>query len=178
MPATYEPIATTTLGSAQTGVTFSSISQAYTDIIIVVQARSAATLYYNSNLFLNFNNDYSTNYNYSQTRLTGNGSTATSGRGSNNPLVYVGQIPNSTSGNSSTDRSSNIIHVMNYSNSTTNKTVLSRSNSIPTGSSSVNAVEAYVGLWRSTAAITRIDIASEDNFTAGSTFTLYGIKAA
>jgi len=35
MPITYEPIATTTLSSAQSSVTFSSISGSYTDLVLV-----------------------------------------------------------------------------------------------------------------------------------------------
>jgi hypothetical protein len=38
--------------------------------------------------------------------------------------------------------------------------------------------DAIVNLWRSTAAITRIDITSTGTFSIGSTFTLYGIQAA
>ena len=40
MPATYEPIATTTLGSAATNITFSSIPATYTDLRLVLVARS------------------------------------------------------------------------------------------------------------------------------------------
>jgi hypothetical protein len=35
MASTYEPIATTTLGTATASVTFSSISGAYTDLVLV-----------------------------------------------------------------------------------------------------------------------------------------------
>jgi len=35
MPTTYEPIATTTLGSATASITFSTISGAYTDLVLV-----------------------------------------------------------------------------------------------------------------------------------------------
>jgi hypothetical protein len=66
---------------------------------------------------------------------------------------------------------------MNYSNSTTYKTVLGRSNRASSDTA------ADVGLWRSTSAITRIDLAMggsfpTNNFASGSTFTLYGIAAA
>jgi hypothetical protein len=62
---------------------------------------------------------------------------------------------------------------MNYSNATTYKTALART-------SEDGVAAAYVGLWRSTSAITSITIdkGSSDNFASGSTFTLYGIKAA
>ena len=62
---------------------------------------------------------------------------------------------------------------MNYSNTTTYKNMLARYNSIGV------EVMAYIGLYRQTAAITRLDIkAGSTNFTTGTTFTLYGILAA
>jgi hypothetical protein len=63
---------------------------------------------------------------------------------------------------------------MNYSNTTTYKTVLLRSNN----ASAITV--ATVGLWRSTSAINTIKIYADGAavFSVGSTFTLYGIKAA
>jgi hypothetical protein len=63
---------------------------------------------------------------------------------------------------------------MNYSNSTTHKTVFARSGSAYTGTN------ANVGLWRNTAAVTSATVANSSaaNFDIGSTFSLYGIKAA
>lgn len=70
----------------------------------------------------------------------------------------------------------NVINVENYSNTTTNKTVIARSNS----SSSIAGTVAVAGLWRSTSAITSITVfcTNGSNIKAGSTFSLYGIKAA
>ena len=69
-----------------------------------------------------------------------------------------------------------ILQLMNYSNTTTYKTILSRTNA------AANGVDATVGLWRSTSAITSIEIGKNSGmsgtFQIGSTFTLYGIKAA
>jgi hypothetical protein len=66
---------------------------------------------------------------------------------------------------------------LNYSNTTTFKTTLVRSGT-STGSS-FPGTTAIVEMWRSTAAINRLDIkANGVNFAVGSTFTLYGIKAA
>ena len=63
---------------------------------------------------------------------------------------------------------------MNYSNTTTFKTILMRANNAALG------VDAIVGLWRSTAAINEIKVfpTGGANFETGSTFSLYGIKAA
>jgi len=66
---------------------------------------------------------------------------------------------------------------MNYSNTTTYKTLLTRANQAS------NGVDACVGLWRSTAAINAVSIATtayggSSSVQTGSIFTLYGIKAA
>ena len=160
MPAgrTYTPIARTVLTTTTTSLTFSSISGSYTDLVLVMSASEA------SNAFnIELNSDTSSNY--SRTRLLGDGSTATSGRTANTtniPINYLGGTNNF---------STTLVHFMNYSNTTTYKTVLSRSGSGDTGT----GVQA--ALWRSTSAITSMRIFS-DGLAAGSTFTLYGILAA
>jgi hypothetical protein len=42
MAITYEPIATTTLGTAAASVTFSSISGAYTDLVLVCNGNKSS----------------------------------------------------------------------------------------------------------------------------------------
>ena len=62
---------------------------------------------------------------------------------------------------------------MNYSNSTTYKTEISRSNT------AASSVLARAMMWRNTAAINQLIIKqSSGNFNTGATFTLYGITAA
>jgi hemolysin activation/secretion protein len=63
---------------------------------------------------------------------------------------------------------------MNYSNTTTNKTFLMRTNTANANTS------LSASLWRSTAAITSISLGVEftQNFVVGSTFNLYGILGA
>ena len=164
MPATYEPIATQTLGSAAASVTFSSIPSTYTDLIIITQAISASA----DDVGIRFNSDSGSNY--SQTWLSGNGSSAFSGRYSSSTSIYL-DIYGSMG---TTLYNNTIVQIMNYSNTTTNKTLLSRANRAGSG------VDAIVGLYRSTSAISTIVLAptSGVNFSTGSTFTLYGIKAA
>jgi len=43
MPSTYTPIATNTLASVSTGVTFSSIPSTYTDLVLVINYRLDGT---------------------------------------------------------------------------------------------------------------------------------------
>jgi hypothetical protein len=164
MPITYEPLATTTLGSAAATVTFSSISGAYTDLILIT---NSATGVNDIDMYIQVNSD--TGSNYSWTRITGNGTSAASSRGSSSSLGYrVGNMSGSNVGQNNA-----VIQFQNYSNATTYKTILSRSNNASL------LVELFVGLWRSTSAITSMDIKTQSGtFSTGSTFTLYGIKAA
>ena len=169
MAITYEPIATTTLSTATASVTFSSISGGYTDLVLVTNV--AVTVNDNA-VRLQFNNDTTTNY--STTTLYGDGSSAASNRASNVTSIYSSFY---------VDPNGNLEHntisqIMNYSNSTTYKTVISRANRAT--ANNFPGAETVVGLWRSTSAITEIDIltASGGDFKTGSTFTLYGIKSA
>jgi hypothetical protein len=165
MTATYEKIAsTTTTGSAIT-VTFSTIPATYTDLLLISNAGGIVN---GSDLRMRINGD--TGNNYSETYLSGSGSAVFSGRASNQSrfsLTYYGNMPSGSS------RATIITQIMNYSNSTTNKTCLTRANSAATGT------DAIVHLWRNTSAITSISLLElgPTGFTDGSTFTLYGIKA-
>jgi hypothetical protein len=162
--ATYEPIATTTLGSAQASVTFSSLGS-YTDIVAIVNVKNTVGAGY----WLQAQFNGFTSNQYSTTVLQGNGSAASSYRYSNeSDGVRCGATYTS-------NFTPAIINILNYSNSTTFKTVLSRFND------GGNTVQALVGLFRQTGAITSIKFqieAGTANIASGSTFTLYGIAAA
>jgi hypothetical protein len=165
---TYEPIATNTLSSATTTVTFSSISSTYTDIVIVASIKTATGPY---QPILRFNSD--TGSNYSATAVAGSGSAASSSRHTNQNGIYVN--PGAGVGGTVGNFMPWIISVQNYSNTTTYKTVIARFNNPDA------IVNGLVGMWRNTAAITTMSLTAETgsgDFQIGSTFTLYGIKAA
>lgn len=172
MTATYEPISTQTLGSDQATVTFSSIPQTYTDLILVANLKhSFAGSLGVRDSFISFNSDTSTNY--SATELYGNGSSATSNR-----ETSIAGIPCVASMASATSFMPTVIQIFNYTNTTTYKTVLIRGGN---ADDTNYGTYAHVGLWRATpAAITRIDVYAKSTYVwkTGSTFTLYGIKAA
>lgn len=160
MPATYEPIATQTLGSAAASVTFSSIPNTYTDLVLVINGGTAGV----TDLCIRFNSDTGTNY--SRTQLRGTGSAADSERNTSTSRIVIGSIY-------TTFTTSAIINIQNYSNTTTYKTAISRIGQAD------GYVIASVGLWRSTAAISTVLVNGDGtNLSSGSTFTLYGIKAA
>jgi hypothetical protein len=166
MPRTYEPIATTTLGSAAASYTFSSIPATYTDLVLVLNSIADSTAFH---IYAQFNSDTATNY--SQTILYGDGTSASSTRESsqNQARYSYGAAVRTTS------PTTTIITILNYANTTTFKTSLLRNNRASDG------VDAIVSLWRKTPeAINTIKIynSAAANFAIGSTFTLYGIKAA
>jgi len=162
MPATYEPIATTTLSSTQTTVTFSSISSAYTDLRVVCVAKDTA----GGTAQIRFNNDTGANYSY--TFIYGTGSSATSALATGTTFIAVSQA-------NATELCMWAVDIFSYAGST-RKTCLSFSASDQNGS---GRTSQYVGLWRSTSAINRIDIITNGSgFASGGTFTLYGILKA
>ena len=172
MPATYEPISTQTLGTAIATVDFTSIPQTYTDLVLVVSARTTS----GANV-LQYRLNSDTASNYSGTYLTGDGTSAASYRISGATVASVHTliaIPNATD-----TFGTYIINFQNYTNATTFKTAISRANTV--GNGAYNGTEASVTLWRKTPeAITSINILNGGalSFAIGSTFTLYGVKAA
>jgi hypothetical protein len=164
MPATYEPIATTTLGSAAASITFSSISSSYTDLrLVFVGGTSTATF----EMWFRVNSDTGTNY--SQTNLYGNGGTGASNRASSaNYIVLSNTAPG-------TPTELITVDLFSYAGST-NKTFLITDSNDKNGS---GFVWRKAGLWRSTSAITSVTVLSEaGNLVAGTTATLYGILKA
>jgi hypothetical protein len=160
--ATYVPIATTNLGSASS-YTFSSIPQTYTDLILIIN--DVANTSTNQGVYLLYNSDSGSNY--SRTGLRANGSTASSFYQTNNPYLAI------AASGSTNNPKPNIVQIMNYSNTTTYKTTLSR------GNDAGNGIDAMVHLWRNTSAITSITIYENTaTFGTNATATLYGIAAA
>jgi len=163
MPSTYTPIATQTAGGSTSSVTFSSIPSTYTDLILIENYSLGSS---NSQSVLTLNGTSST---YSVTNLYGNGTSASSTR-----FTGVGGIGSSPGAGDFINTENVLIrHIMNYSNTTTYKTVIQRKGD------AADATWATVGLWQSTSAITSVTCTSAlGNYNSGSTFTLYGIKAA
>jgi len=164
MTATYDCIAKETLSSAQSSVTFSSISGSFTDLIVVQTFPNTEVYGYTR---FRFNSDSGSNYS-STYFYEYNG--VTSGRQSNTTSISLGT-------SSFMSNSNCITHIQNYSNTTTNKTIVSRANFGLT-SGDPREVWVGVGLWRNTSAITSIELSiNTGTYASGSTFTLYGIKA-
>ena len=170
MPSSRRLITSTTLSSSAASVTFSSIPNTFTDLVLKVSARTdrASTA---DALKITINSDSTSLYSF--TSLYGNGSNANSTRTSNTTAAraYYTDAANSTS-----DTFGNIeVYFPSYTTSA-NKVYSSF------GAEEENSALAYLqvtaGLYRNTSAITSLLIVPNlgSNFVSGSSFFLYGIK--
>jgi hypothetical protein len=169
MPSTYTLISSNTLGSAAASVTFSAIPSTYTDLVIKASIRTTAGGVASSYIF-RLNGDTATNY--SQTRIEGNGSSASSGRTSSTSL-FVGYYP-TASGATTNTFANHKIYIPNYLSTTSKQLSLF-------GVTENNATQSYIDeialLYRGTSAISSIVFDGDGyNFVSGSSFYLYGIK--
>ncbi len=160
---TYTPMANITLSSSAASVTFSSISQAYRDLVLVVQVKASGGI---ADAFIKFNSD-STSANYPAVYAQGYGSGTYSGTATNAgiKLYQAANIP-------TTEFVQANLSIMDYSASDKHKTTLTRANFVSDGTI------MQADRWANTAAITTFSISTPYNsFASGSTFALYGIAA-
>jgi hypothetical protein len=167
---TYVAIAKTVLTGTQATVTFSGISNAYTDLVLLISAQGSNTGGNFRNVTIQVNGTGGTSY--SSTYLRGTGSAAASGRATS--AANIGDVLWTEAGNTNVFTNMEI-YIPNYAGST-NK-VLSSSYV-----SERNNTEGYdyalASLFSNTAAITSITIGPMDfgSINTGSRFDLYGIK--
>ena len=171
MPATYEPIASTTLSTATAVITFSSIPSTYTDLRLVFVTNNTRSAGGGYSLIINSDSGA----NYSQTTLRGSGTAASS-----SSVSSVNQVDGWNDQFGSTIPNNFMMATydfLSYSGSTY-KTCLVTGSYDYNGSGSTLR---FVNLWRNTAAISTLTlnaIFASTNFAVGTTATLYGIKNA
>lgn len=162
---TYVALDKITVGSAVANVTFTSIPQGYTDLVLV--ANYGTTVAGNSIRIRVGNNSIDASANYSYTFMYGTGSSAISTGYAGDTSMYAGYASTTNIQNTQ------VINFPNYSNATTKKTILGRVND-PS-----SATVEVLGIWNaSPVAINQIRVLTlGDNFASGTTFSLYGIAA-
>ena len=152
------------LGSAQSSITFSSIPQTYTDLVLVICARADGSGYADpvSDTTFFFN---TSSANFSYRTLFGNGSSVTTNTTAHNFTTGSNSTAN-TFGNMQ-------LYIPNYTSSN-NKSFSVDSTTENNGSLARQYMAA--GLWSQTAAITEIKVAPTINIWVQYTSaTLYGI---
>lgn len=155
--STFIPLATTTLSSAASSVTFSSIPATYRDLVLVASFQTSV----DANLLVRFNSDSGSNY--SLVRMWGTGSSTAS---DSRTQTYADM----EAGTTNTQISTTIMQFMDYSATDKHKIMLYRSNQ--------NLVAAGANRWANTSAINNISIATNSGtFNVGTSFSMFGIEA-
>jgi hypothetical protein len=174
MPKTYEPIATTTLSSAASSYTFSSIPNTYTDLRVVVYWKLDVSYY--PSIRLNGNSSAV----YSYVSLRGNGAAVASGKDTAKTEARL-----------TTDIATSYVNpafvtfdIFNY-NASVHKTIIATNSNDRNGTDAAGPgiVSRDIMRWANTSAVTSVTILGDSVFTpnnlaAGTIATLYGIKAA
>jgi len=164
--STYTPIQSFTLTSASSSIVLSNLPQNYVDLIVQVTFGAST----GTDIGIRFNND--TAVNYSTQRVAAVSSSGTVGATRETAVGYI--APRTPANQATTITTAWSINVMNYSNSSTNKTTVQRY-----GYSSAFS-EMDTGVWRSTAPITTITLITATggaNFSAGTIVNVYGVEA-
>lgn len=166
MAATYKFIASSTVGAGGAAtVTFSSIPQTYTDLKVLVCARSTAA---NAFGYFDFN---SSSANFSRRTLVLNGS-AVQSYSANDNLVFT----NTQSGTTASTFNNAEIYIPNYTSA--NYKSFSADSAVENNHATDFILEQLSShLWSNTAAITSIMFTpGSGSWAQYSTFYLYGIK--
>ena len=157
----YVPLANLTLSTSTSEVNFTSISQNYRDLVLVV---NGSVLSGTAMLLLGINGSSAT---VDWVSMAGNGSSNLS-QVSNWTNLYTsyGYL------NMATTPSTVVINAMDYTATDKHKAFLVRS------STPATAVAALAGRQASTSAITSLRVfLNTSSFAAGSTFALFGVKS-
>ena len=152
MTNTYIPLATTTLGSSASSVTFSFIPATYADLVLVIENTVGVV-----DMLARFNGDTGSNY----------------------FRIFMIDFSNSGAVGTQTNTSlalsfgrDQIFQIMDYSATNKHKVILTRTNE------ATSRVEVDANRWGSTAAINTILIyPSSGSLAANTTFSLYGIRS-
>jgi hypothetical protein len=168
-------LATVSLTSTVSSVTFSDIPPSYTHLQIRGISRASTSGERNNMFYLTYNGDTAANYSWHN--LLGSGASVFAEGASSTSIPRTGMSTAATalSGNMGPV----IIDILDYTNTNKNKTLRSL-----TGFDNNGAGEIYFNStsWRNTSAVTSITLTpfqgnGASSFVANTSFALYGIKA-
>lgn len=167
MPNTFSLIASSTLGSAQANISFSSIPSIYTDLCLKVSSRGAST---GTLVLVQFNSSSS---GYQARWLDGDGSAASSG---NNSSTLQNLMAWTQSSSTTANTFGNFeLYIPNYAGS--NNKAVSSDYANENNATGGIAYGLLANLWSNSDAINSISlsISGGTNFAANSSAYLYGI---
>ena len=165
---TYEPIAQYTLTSTQPTVSFGTIPQTYTDLVVSIHGRCTIAGA-DSIVFGQLNGITSSSYGYK--RYGTSGTSGYSDGSYSSPYMYLGRVPGNTA--TASYFSDITVNVSDYT--ATKYPQVFSSSFMPT-----TAIEYHVGSLFSASNVVSMlfYLESGSSWAIGSQFSLYGIKAA
>lgn len=171
MAATYNLITSNTLSSTAASITFSSIPQTYTDLILKTSTRNNDAGWTGVYL-ITLNNDTATNY--STTYYYGEGSNALSG--ADLSVSNFNEMRGTGNGATASTYCNFELYLANYT-TTSNKILYSTLTTEGNSTSNV-MVMGVANLYEGSSGISSITIANQSSlvFSTDSSFYLYGIK--
>jgi hypothetical protein len=157
---TYTALANVTLSTSDSSIIFSLIPNTYRDLVLVLNGSTTG----NADINLIFNNDTAANYSFIYMGGSGSGS-GISGTAANQGGVVLDAFFWR-----STEISTCVINILDYSATDKSKTILSRNNVAGAGT------DAFANRYASSSAINVIEVRTVSQaFAAGTTIALYGI---
>jgi hypothetical protein len=161
----YDSLATVTVGTAVSTVTFAGIPNTYKHLQLRYITRNDTAAYY---VILRFNGDSGNNY--ANHQLSTDGATVSSGGTATTPQIYLPR-------NATTSQifGAGVVDILDYANTSKNKTVRGL------GGYDANTVAAaldfHSGLWMNTSAVNTITLSAfAGNYAQYSQFSLYGVR--
>lgn len=160
---TYDSILSYTVPTAASSITIGSggsgvIPSTYTDLVLVIDGfLNGGT----GSCFMKFNSSSASEYSYQRMISTG-----TAWANGNGTVTTAGILFSDLSASKFTVA----VNIFDYTNTDTHTTILSHQYQDYMGQ--------YVGRWANQSVINSITVIGHQNFTVGTTFNLYGIKAA
>lgn len=170
--SSFESIATANGTGSSGTITFSSIPSGFKHLQIRGISRNSAN---SIGALMQFNSDTGSNYAYHL--LRGNGTVADAVGVSANTNITFMTVPSSANADVVC---ASVIDILDYGNSTKNKTVRFLIGSDNNDTSTSYQIRVMSGLWVNTNAITSVSLVAggSGNWTTATTFALYGIKEA
>lgn len=172
-PSNFVSIATGTVAAGATAsvITFSSIPTTYSHLQLRMLARATAA----NTMYVRFNGD-SGSTNYDNHRFNGNGSTIAADARINYSALYVSSRGYGISATANIG-SAIVMDILDYTSTNKYKTTRTISGQ-EYNSGSTDDIEITSGSWKSTSAISSIDITINSSTLAQYThIALYGVKA-
>jgi hypothetical protein len=171
----YDALATVTVGTAVSSITFSGIPADYKHLQVRGLFRSDKSADTNADLYLYLNGDTST-ANYTRHYLRGNGSVASSLGFAASAVPVAGEAPAASS--PSNVFGATVIDILDYGNLNKFKNVRTFHGDSQNSGTTQSNIYLTSSLWMNTHRVNSLTFAlqASTNFVTNSTFALYGVK--